>query len=237
MRVAVSDKLSILFALGLAACSGGIPDDAKTTVLSFQNLDCSSCGNDMARAMIEVDGVHKTKFDKRAAELTVVADPEVDVFAVAQKNKPAKEEWSLVLGAGKGQYIDWKKPFEGADVKEIAKDGEDVADITAHLVKDKVTIFDFSAKWCEPCRELDEHILSILEVRKDVAYRKLDVGDWDTPLGKHYMTGVGQLPYVIVYDKAGKKVDAISGLDKKRLEAAIEKGGSSAAPPPSATNP
>jgi len=215
--------------LGAACASGGLPDDAKTTVLSFQELDCSDCGDQMAMTLIDVKGVYKTAFDKRRAELTVVADPSVDVLAVAEKNKPPKEEWSLALGAGKGRYKAWEQAPADSDVKEIAKDGEDVPDLSAHVANEKVTIFDFSAKWCEPCRDLDAYVLGVLKVRPDVAYRKLDIGDWDTPLASRYMKGVKELPYVIVFDKSGKQVEAISGLDTKRLDAVLDKAGSTAA--------
>jgi thiol-disulfide isomerase/thioredoxin len=209
-------------ALALAACaSGGIPSDAKTTVVSFVELDCGDCGEDMARTLIEVDGVHKTGFDARKAELTVIADPTLDVFAVAQKNKPKAEEWRLELGAGKGSYLPWKEPAAGSDVKQVAVDGEDVVDLAPHLASGKVTIVDFSAKWCEPCRKLDEHVLKMLESRQDVAYRKLDVGDWDTPLGKRYLVGVKLLPYVIIFDKQGRQVEKMSGLDLPKLDSVI----------------
>jgi len=220
-------SIPALLLLALSSCaSGGIPKDASTTVLSFQELDCSSCGDDMARTLIKVEGVYKTAFDKRKAELTVIADPKLDVFALAEKNKPPKEEWQLVKGAGKGAYQPWSATPPGSDVIEVAKDGEDIPDLAPHLAKDKVTIVDFSAKWCEPCRELDKHVLETLKTRTDLAYRKLDVGDWDTPLGQRYMKGIKQLPYVIVFDKAGQRVEAISGIDLPRLDAAIEKAGS-----------
>lgn len=224
----------VLIVVGASACAtaGGVPSDASTTVLSFQDLDCSDCGDMMARSLIDVEGVYKTAFDKRKAELTVIADPDVDVLAVANKNRPAKEDWSLSLGAGKGQYKEWEAPPPNADVVEVAKDGKDVPDLAPHLAKDKVNIVDFSAKWCEPCRELDAYVLTTtLKARTDVAYRKLDIGDWDTPLAQRYMKSVKELPYVIVFDKSGKQVTTISGLDPKRLEDALDQAGSVAGAP------
>lgn len=213
-----------LLGLGLSflvACAGGIPKDAKTTVVSFEDLDCSECGDEMARALIQVDGVHKTAFDKTKAELTVIADAKVDVFALAQKNKPSAESWRLVPGAGKGHYLPWAKAKEGTDVEQIAEGGADVPDLSPHLAKGKITIVDFSAKWCEPCRKLDEHVLSLLEKSPDVAYRKLDVGDWDTPLGQRYLKGVKELPYVILFDKNGARVETLTGFDAAKLEGAL----------------
>ncbi|NUP12312.1 MAG: thioredoxin family protein [Polyangiaceae bacterium] len=213
--------------IGLSACaSSGIPSDAKTTVLSFEDLDCSSCGDTMARELIQVDGVYKTAFNKRKAELTVIADPTVHVLAIAEKKKPAEEEWKVTLGAGKGRYKAWESAPQGADVQQVAKNGEDVADLTPHIAKGKVTIVDFSAPWCEPCRELDAYIVERLKVRKDVAYRKLDIGDWDTPLAKRFMKEAKELPFVIVYDKNGNRFASLSGLDTNRLDETLVKAGS-----------
>jgi thiol-disulfide isomerase/thioredoxin len=210
-------------AIATGACKSGIPADAKTTVLSFEELDCSTCGNDMARALIKTDGVYKTQFDKRKAELTVVAEPNVDVLALAQQNHPKDEEWTLVAGAGKGHYKAWEKAPENTDVVQIAQDGEDVPDLAPHLAQGKITIVDFSAKWCEPCRELDAYVLGLLKKRGDVAYRKLDIGDWDTPLAQRHLVNVKALPYVIVFDAKGQKVASIEGLDAAKLDAAIAK--------------
>jgi thiol-disulfide isomerase/thioredoxin len=208
-------------AAGGGCSSGGIPADAKTTVLSFTNLDCSDCGNEMARDLVAAEGVHKTAFDSRRAELTVVADPGVDVFALAQSKKPPAEEWSLVVGVGKGSYKPWATPKPGVDVVEITTDGQDVPELAPHLAKGKITIVDFSAKWCEPCRELDAVVLDLLEQRPELAYRKLDIGDWDTPLAKRYLAGVKELPFVIVYDRAGREVARLSGMDRPKLDAAV----------------
>jgi thiol-disulfide isomerase/thioredoxin len=218
-----------LLLLAAAACGGAAPPSgAKTTVISFKNLDCSDCGDQVSGDLAKMEGVYSAKFDKVKAEMTVVAAPTFDALAAAKKAKHDDEVFDLLLGAGQGSYLPWKEAPPGADVKTIVEGGVDVPDLTPHLVPGKVTIMDFGAKWCEPCRLLDEHLVAVMRDRQDIAYRKLDVGDWDTPLGTRYLKGVPALPYVIIFDKKGAKVDAIAGFDAKKVDAAIAKA--SAAP-------
>lgn len=226
----MSHRSASLLVTLLVSCTGTgseVPTDAEVTVLSFRDLDSGDCGGNLARAVSNADGVYKTHFDKREAELTVYAQPGLDVLALALKNKPADEPWTLLRGPGKGSYMPWTPPPPQADVKEIAVDGVDIPSLEPFLASDRVTLFDFSAKWCGPCRSLDQHVVKVLASRSDVAYRKLDIADWDTPLAKHYMAGVAKLPYILVYDRTGKRIDAIAGLDTKRLDAAIERAASS----------
>ncbi|MCC6559449.1 MAG: thioredoxin family protein [Polyangiaceae bacterium] len=211
--------------LSAAACSGAqhVPADARTTVVSLRKIDCAECGHEIVADIRQRPGVYAATFDRRRAEIRVTASPSFDVF-VTVKQLAAAEGFEAILGAGKGLYLDWGKFPEGADVKTITRDGADVPDLTAHIVKGKVTVIDFSAIWCEPCRKVDEHMAQVFSRRSDVAYRKLDVGDWDTPLARRYLKAVPQLPYMIVYGADGEKVDAISGVDLSRLDAAIERG-------------
>jgi thiol-disulfide isomerase/thioredoxin len=112
----------------------------------------------------------------------------------------------------------------GADLKEISKQGEDVPSLEAHLAAGKVTVFDFYAIWCGPCRKIDAHLFALMGHGKDVAVRKLNVVDWESAVAGRYMKGVTDLPFVVVYGKDGKKVRAISGLDLAALDKAIADG-------------
>lgn len=113
----------------------------------------------------------------------------------------------------------------GADYKRLSTAGEDVPSLDAHAVAGKVTIFDFYADWCAPCRQLDEHVLGLMKQRTDIAYRRLNIGGWETPLAKHFLGAVPGLPFVVVFDKSGKRVGAIAGLDFAKLDMVIQEGG------------
>ena len=211
--------------LALASCGAPetIPADAIRTVVSLDKIDCADCGDQMVADLRERPGVYQASFNKRTAEITVVASRSFDVFTTV-KQLATVEGFEVLMGGGKGRYLDWSAFPPGADVETVAKSGEDVPDLKPYLAAGKVTVVDFSAIWCEPCRKLDEHMVKVLTARQDVAYRKLDIGDWDTPLAKRYLKSVPALPYVIVFGADGARVGEIAGLDLERVDKAIAKG-------------
>jgi thiol-disulfide isomerase/thioredoxin len=206
-------------------CAGSqhIPADHVTTIVSLQKIDCADCGQRVVRDVKARPGVYAATFDKKKAEVSVVAARTFDTYGVV-RGLAEKEGFTATAGAGAGSYAPPAAFPEQADVKTVAKNGNDVPDLRPVLVGGKVTVIDFSAVWCEPCRKLDEHMVSVLATHGDVAYRKLDIGDWDTPLAERYLKGVPNLPYVMVFDKSGRKIDAVSGLDLGKLDAAIARG-------------
>src|SRR5262245_12161215 len=75
----------VLSACGLSACGGAqIPADAGTTVLSLDHLDCGECGDRLAAKLRERPGVYRAAFDKRKAELAVVAARSFDALTEAK---------------------------------------------------------------------------------------------------------------------------------------------------------
>lgn len=114
---------------------------------------------------------------------------------------------------------------EGADLRVLSSQGEDVPALEPHAAPGKVTIFDFYADWCAPCRKVDRHVYGLLKSRGDIAYRKINMVSWDTPIAKRYLAKVPTMPHAIVYGRDGKALGAVSGLDLPALDALIAKAG------------
>lgn len=226
----------------VGACGGSSRDlrsaaaDAQTTVLSLEHADCAACAEDLTRRLLTTPGVYRAWFDRKHAEISVEAQPRVDVLGEARR-LAAGQTFEIVLGKGKGGYLPWPAPPAGADARIVDVDGHDVPDLAPLLAPGKVTVIDFSATWCEPCRRLDQHMTEVVIHRPDVAYRKLDVVDWDTPLARHWLATASELPYVVVYGKRGEKIDVVTGYDAAKLDAIIAKAqgpDATSASPPSA---
>ncbi|MDX2009929.1 MAG: thioredoxin family protein [Myxococcaceae bacterium] len=108
-----------------------------------------------------------------------------------------------------------------ADVKWLARAGEGVGPLEALAVPGRVTVVDFYADWCAPCRKVDAFLFTRLSERRDVAVRKLNVVSWDTALAKEHLSDVASLPYLVVFSPAGRRVRAVKGFDLDALEAAL----------------
>jgi thiol-disulfide isomerase/thioredoxin len=211
------------FAVGSFACepadSTRVPASATTTVVSLTGIDCEDCGTEVIAKLKERPGVYEVTFDRVLAEITVQYDAtKVDVPTILADVKSLG--FGAIEGAGHGEYLPEVEFAEGLDVVKISAAGEAV-DVESHLVPGKVTVIDFYAVWCEPCRMVDEHMTKVLAAHDDVALRKVNIVDWDSEAAKQHMKSVPNLPYLIVYGRDGKQLAAISGLDLEKLDAAI----------------
>ena len=86
----------------------------------------------------------------------------------------------------------------------------------------KITIVDFYADWCGPCRHISPILDKIAEGNSNIALQKINI-DKRRDLAKEY--NVTAIPRIIIYDKNGAEVDTVVGADELRVRQAIKAAG------------
>lgn len=108
----------------------------------------------------------------------------------------------------------------GLDIADLGKPGEavDLVPVTG-----KITVFDFWAEWCKPCKVLEPALVEIARAHPDVvAIRRIDTVDWDSAAVARHLTPKGfNLPHLKVFDPSGKMVIERSS-EAGTLEALID---------------
>ncbi|MEI6085475.1 MAG: thioredoxin family protein [Verrucomicrobiota bacterium] len=84
------------------------------------------------------------------------------------------------------------------------------ADLEKYIAQGKVTIVDFYADWCGPCRMLGPQLEDLTKKDNGVVLRKVNV-DNNKQLAAKY--GVRGIPHVVVFDKAGKSLGTVVGAN------------------------
>jgi thiol-disulfide isomerase/thioredoxin len=108
---------------------------------------------------------------------------------------------------------------------EVISHGASV-DIARHLVPGNVTVVDFYADWCGPCRQLSPSLEQIARSDPEIALRKIDIVNWKTAVVRQF--NIHSIPQVNVYDRAGRLIGTVVGADfdeVKRYVAKAKTGG------------
>jgi thiol-disulfide isomerase/thioredoxin len=116
----------------------------------------------------------------------------------------------------------------GADVRDLSA-AEALAGLERHAAPGRVTVFDFQAPWCAPCRNLEGHLRLRLAAEPDLAVRRIDVPSWEGPIVDRYLADIPGLPYVILYDRDGRRAADLAQFEPAELDLVLDgllRGGS-----------
>lgn len=105
------------------------------------------------------------------------------------------------------------------NVKEISSAG----DLDQYINSDKLTVIDFSAKWCGPCRMISPYFVELSQQSdfSNVQFLKIDVDDVEAAAQKYE---VEAMP-TFVFIKNGREIEdaRLTGASKDRLLATLNK--------------
>ena len=102
----------------------------------------------------------------------------------------------------------------GEPIKVISHGAQ--IDVNQHLVLGNVTVIDFYADWCGPCRQLSPGLEQMASNDPEIALRKIDIVNWKTAVVQQF--NVHSIPQVNVYDRSGRLVGSVLGSDLEEVK-------------------
>jgi thiol-disulfide isomerase/thioredoxin len=92
-------------------------------------------------------------------------------------------------------------------------------DINQHLALANVTVIDFYADWCGPCRRLSPSLEQMARSDPEIALRKIDIVNWKTAVVQQF--NIHSIPQVNVYDRSGRLVGTVLGGDFEKVKSYV----------------
>ena len=92
----------------------------------------------------------------------------------------------------------------------LTANGTAVGPLDRLRVPGKFTIFTFYTNSCTRCRQVEVVLREIMERRRDIAVRRLNVVDLKSPIAREQGLKSKPLPYVVVIAPDGKRTDFVN---------------------------
>jgi thioredoxin 1 len=126
----------------------------------------------------------------------------------ASAKNPQDGSAAAPAAAGRGQQV------------EVISHGAPV-DIARHLALGNVTVVDFYADWCGPCRQLSPRLDQMARTDPEIALRKIDIVNWKTAVARQF--NLHSIPQVNIYNRRGQLVGTVVGADFEEVKRYVAK--------------
>ncbi len=212
----------VLLATASLPVAARAAERTRTVILSLKGVDAGGCFRKIDAELLKVKGVKATAYDMRTVEARVEVKDKVPTEKLIAAVERAG--YLAIDGPGQGRWVPPRGFPEGSDVGVVSEAGADVPSLDSLAVLGKVTLVDFYADWCGPCRMIDRHVAAVLESRSDLAVRKINIVDWSSEVVHNRFARVAAIPYMVVYGKKGALVGSLVGFRPEELDRMIAAG-------------
>ncbi len=184
--------------------------EAEVTAILGQPIGRMESGN---RTVLLYDGGGIELLDEKTVNLD---SRFAERFAEAKKEGERRTAYeakqrSKGLIFSDGKWISPEKKTALEKKKEVSartavvrdKKGSPI-DHSALTVPGMVTVVDFYADWCGPCRRIAPALDAMTANDPEVVLRKVNIGNWGSPVTRRY--NISSVPNIRVFDRKGRLV-------------------------------
>ncbi|HVE65876.1 MAG TPA: cation transporter, partial [Thermoanaerobaculia bacterium] len=160
--------LMLLFAVVPATAAA---ESFQFTVLG---IDCKECAGPIVKALGGLKGARDVKLDWKAGVASVDIPPGFEKARIKTALDAIGYE---AVFPGEAQKD--LKPLPDDVVKTldiVSFDGKQKIDVKRLVAPGKVTVLDYWAEWCSPCKFQDARLQHLVRANPRVAVRRIDVG-------------------------------------------------------------
>jgi thioredoxin 1 len=191
--------------------------EMKATVTKYRNHAFEVRTDDGKNASYPANNVKRIQFDARespaklvtrtnGAQEGTVAAFENGGFVVVQ---PSGTRTFSAISVEQAEFV----ADRGQSV-EVISHGQQI-DISKHLALGNVTVVDFYADWCGPCKAVEPTIQQLAKSDPEIAVRKIDIVNWASPVATQYH--VNTILRVEVYGRKGQLIGTMKGADPDQV--------------------
>jgi len=185
-------------------------------------IDCAMCAKPVTNVLQSVDGVSNVRLDWKAGRAVVDVPPSFDRTRI--RTALTNAGYDAVFAGETRKDIEPLPAAVVATLDIVVYPGTSKLDIAKTVVAGKITIIDYYADWCGPCRVLETRLERLMNGDRSIALRRVNIGKWDNAAAKQATELKAEaLPYIRVYDAKGNFVAAVTGGMWDEVLGAIEK--------------
>ncbi len=188
---------------------------------TIEGMSCTGCANSSQKTLVKLKGVDSAFVNFDSKQAVVYGRGQLDEETI--KKAIAELNFQALFGDDVLITPLTEEEKKGLDILVI--EGGKKINFKEHLAKDRITIFDFYADWCAPCKLYSPRLERLLLEMPGLALRKVDLVSWESELAKQLTKAykLPALPFTLIFDDKGKLVAKIEGNEIEKVRYSLKK--------------